>query len=152
MKAVSWARGEAATRPLYELRTGHNVMELWELPSAASPRLSAPARVAGLHGRNLDLMGPRVARLLKAGGVTLQLAALPMGSAAQRVPEDTALNLALLFRVIAPMRNRENMARVAEGVEAMGREEAAYWLGMAVHRKNPRRVLGALRLLFTEPA
>jgi hypothetical protein len=41
---------------------------------------------------------------------------------------------------------------VAEGVEAMGREEAAYWLGMAMHRKNPRRVLGALRILLTDPA
>jgi hypothetical protein len=34
----------------------------------------------------------------------------------------------------------------------MAREEAAYWLGMAVHRKNPRRVLTALRILLTAPA
>ncbi len=40
---------------------------------------------------------------------------------------------------------------VAEGIEAMGREEAAYWLGMAMHRKHPRRVLTALRTLLTEP-
>ena len=32
---------------------------------------------------------------------------------------------------------------------AMAREEAAYWLGMAMHRKNPRRVLAALRLLLS---
>ena len=31
----------------------------------------------------------------------------------------------------------------------MGREEAAYWLGMAMHRKHPRRVLMALRILLT---
>ena len=41
---------------------------------------------------------------------------------------------------------------VAEGIEAMARQEAAYWLGMAVHRKNPRRVLTALRILLTAPA
>ena len=35
--------------------------------------------------------------------------------------------------------------------ELMGREEAAYWLGMAMHRKHPRRVLTALRFLLTEP-
>lgn len=40
---------------------------------------------------------------------------------------------------------------VAQGIEAIGREEAAYWLGMAVHRKHPRRVLAALRFLLTEP-
>ena len=59
--------------------------------------------------------------------------------------------LGLLFRTLAPMRSRDNMRAVAEGIEAMGREEAAYWLGMAMHRKNPRRVLTALRILLTEP-
>ena len=64
----------------------------------------------------------------------------------------TALRLALLFRVLAPMRSRMAMVAVAEGIEAMARQEAAYWLGMAVHRKNPRRVLTALRILLTAPA
>ncbi len=31
------------------------------------------------------------------------------------------------------------------------RKEAAYWLEMAKHRKNPRRVLTALGFLLTEP-
>ena len=39
----------------------------------------------------------------------------------------------------------------AEGIENMGREEAAYWLAMALHRRHPRRVLTALRSLLTEP-
>jgi len=33
----------------------------------------------------------------------------------------------------------------------MHKEETAYWLGMAMHRKNPRRVLMSLRFLLTEP-
>ena len=53
---------------------------------------------------------------------------------------------------LAPMRNRDNMRLVADGIEAMGKEEAGYWLGMSVHRKNPRRVLTALRILLTAPA
>ena len=44
----------------------------------------------------------------------------------------------------------ERLGRI-EGIEAMEREETAYWLGMAMHRKNPRRVLMALRFLLTEP-
>ena len=48
------------------------------------------------------------------------------------------------------MRSRDNMRAVAQGIEAMEREEAAYWLGMAMHRRRPRRVLTALRLLLTE--
>ena len=51
----------------------------------------------------------------------------------------------------ARLRGRETMRAVAEGIEAMGREEAAYWLGMAMHRKRPRRVLTALRTLLTAP-
>ena len=62
-----------------------------------------------------------------------------------------ALTLGLLFRALAPMRSRDNMRAVVEGIEAMGREEAAYWLGMAMHRRRPRRVLTALRMLLTEP-
>ena len=49
------------------------------------------------------------------------------------------------------MRSRDNMRAVAAGIEAMEREEAAYWLGMAMHRRRPRRVLTALRVLLTVP-
>jgi GNAT superfamily N-acetyltransferase len=49
----------------------------------------------------------------------------------------------------------ERVAQASEQIgvrgilDAMAREEAAYWLGMAMHRKNPRRVLAALRLLLS---
>ena len=65
------------------------------------------------------------------------------------LPEDVALTLGLLFRALAPMRSRDNLRNVVEGIEQMGKEEAAYGLGMAMHRKNPRRVLSALRMLLT---
>ena len=68
------------------------------------------------------------------------------------VTEELALTLGLLFRTLAPMRSRENMRAVTEGIEAMEREETAYWLGMAMHRKQPRRVLTALRILLTARA
>jgi hypothetical protein len=71
---------------------------------------------------------------------------------AYNITEELALRLGLLFRALAPMRSRDRMRSVMEGIEAMGREEAAYWLGMAMHRKNPRRVLTALRYLLTEPS
>jgi hypothetical protein len=55
----------------------------------------------------------------------------------------------LLFKLLAPMRNVAVIENCARGIDAMAREEAAYWLGMAMHRKNPRRVLAALRLLLS---
>ena len=107
-------------------------------------------RVAGLSRRNLELVEHRVTRRLKQAGVPFESPALRLPRAWQ-LSEDIALTLGLLFRALAPMRSRANLRAVVEGIEAMGKEEAAYWLGMAMHRKNPRRVLSALRILLTSP-
>ena len=67
----------------------------------------------------------------------------------REIDEDLALFLALLFKVLAPMRDRNNIRYVVQGIEAMEKEEAAYWLGMVLYRKRPSRVLAALRTLLT---
>jgi hypothetical protein len=141
--------------PVYEARArrhgpGDTEIEIWQLPSPASPQLPAPIRVAGLRGRNLELVEHRVLRRLSQAGIKLTGQETERKEG-HRVTEDLALTLGLLFRTLAPMRSRDNMRAVAEGIEAMGREEAAYWLGMAMHRRNPRRVLTALRFLLTDP-
>lgn len=143
-----------SSQPLYEVRTrsfgpSDAQVEIWQLPSPASPQLREPRRLGGLRGRNLELNEHRVFRRLKEAGVRTDL--LPVGGMGSPIGEEAALRLALLFRALAPMRHRDRMRAVAEGVEAMRKEEAAYWLGMAVHRRNPRRVLGALRLILTDP-
>ena len=140
--------------PRYELRVRRHgpadtEYEIWQMPAPATPHLSAATRIAGLKGRNLQLVEHRVLKRLSQAGVKPVL-----GDQRKRgyaVSEDLALMLGLLFRTLAPMRSRDNMRAVAEGIEAMGREEAAYWLGMAMHRRHPRRVLTALRFLLTEP-
>ena len=141
--------------PRYELRAHYfgpsdTEMEVWQLPSPATPSLTAPVRVAGLRGRNLDLVEHRVIRRLKQAQVPFEQPALRLPRA-WSLPEEMALTLGLLFRALAPMRSRDNLRNVVEGIEQMGKEEAAYWLGMAMHRKNPRRVLAALRLLLSVP-
>jgi len=143
-----------ASAPSFEVRTvrhgpADTEVEVWQLPSPASPQLTAPVRLAGLRGRNLGLVEHRVLKLLAAAGLKFNPRA--GRKEALILPEDQALRLGLLFRALAPMRSRDNIRAVAEGIEAMGREEASYWLGMAMHRKNPRRVLTALRFLLTDP-
>jgi hypothetical protein len=145
----------AKTQPVYQLRArrhgpGDTEVEVWQLPSLVTPQIITPVRLAGLRGRNLELAEHRVLKRLKEIGIRLDL--LPIEGLGSALPEDAALRLALLFRTLAPMRNRNNMRLVAEGIEEMGKEEAGYWLGMSVHRKNPRRVLTALRILLTDPA
>ena len=141
--------------PRYELRVRRHgpadaEFEIWQMPAIATPRLTSALRVAGLRGRNLELVEHRVLKRLSLSGINLGLSA-DARKRGYRLNEDLALTLGLLFRTLAPMRSRDNMRAVAEGIEAMGREEAAYWLGMAMHRKYPRRVLTALRFLLTDP-
>lgn len=156
--AIEIAEAQTATQPAtprYELRVQRHgptdaEYQIWQLPNAAAPHLRTDTRVAGLRGRNLSLVEHRVLRRLAQSGIKLgqKTRNKERGHA---LTENLALTLGLLFRTLAPMRNRENMRTVAEGIEAMQREEAAYWLGMAMHRKRPRRVLAALRVLLTEP-
>ena len=140
-------------RPLYELRAvgmdgGQVLLEIWQLPSSATPRLQTKERTAALGGNGLEVIEARVLKRLKASGI--RLPSLSKGDAkTYAVDEELALHLALLFRTLAPMRSIDRIRLVAEGIEAMSREEAAYWLGMAIHRKYPRRVLAALRILLT---
>ena len=141
--------------PQYELRVRRHgatdaEYEIWQVPSPATPHLKIAMRVAGLRGRNLELVEHRVLRRLARAGVRLSRA-VDEKRRGYTVTEDLALTLGLVFRTLAPMRNREKMRTVLEGIEAMEREEAAYWLGMAMHRPNPRRVLCALRTLLTVP-
>jgi hypothetical protein len=146
----------AGAVPKYELRVARRRLaelsfEVWQLPSFATPDLRQQRYVGGLSGRNLSLVEYRLFRQLRALG--LDIGAARRGEP-QRFPLDEAwaLRLGLMFRVLAPMRQRGYIKACAEGIEAMPKEEAAYWLGMAMHRRNPRRVLMALRALLTDPS
>jgi len=149
-------KAQASALPHYELRAKRGrgadmALEIWQMPASATPHIKQPTYLAGLHGRNLSLVEHRLLRRLKA--LRINLNDLPTIDALRvHIDEELAINLGLLFRALAPMRNREHMAAVASGIEAMTKEEAGYWLGMAMHRKHPRRVLMALRFLLIEPA
>lgn len=145
----------ADSRPCYELRVSGRSntdveVDIWQLPSAATPRLRQPERTASLAGRPWRMIESRVTKRLRQFGISI--AHVRKGqTAAFGIDEDLALNLALLFRVLAPMRSIDRIRMVADGIDKMTREEAGYWLGMAVHRVYPRRVLAALRILLTTP-
>ena len=143
----------ASGRPAYELRSRQRgpsdlLLEVWQLPSPATPQLQQPRRLAGLGGHKLLLVEGAVLRRLKTEN--LRLAKLRKGQTrSEPLSEDLAMAMGLLFKLLAPMRKVAAIEACSHGINAMAQEEAAYWLGMAMHRKNPRRVLAALRLLLT---
>ena len=154
MTAARRQRSEAtpppfANLPVYELRRRalrgpDYALEVWQLPSPATPRLASPEPLAAIKGAALRILEPRLAKRLARSGVRLSNDA----ARAWPIDEEAALTLGLLFRALAPMRNLDRIRQVAEGIDAMSREEAGYWLGMALHRDRPRRVLAALRTLL----
>jgi hypothetical protein len=138
--------------PCFELRlsagNGGYRIAVWQLPSPSTPRLHTPEYLAALHGTPLRLVEARLLKRLSRAKILISFAVAGKRKS-WPIDEDLALNLGLLFRVLAPMRHLSRIREVADGVDGMTREEAAYWLGMAMHRKYPRRVLAALRTLLT---
>jgi len=114
--------------PSYELRTRRHgpsdtEIEVWQLPSPASPQLPSPVRLAGLRGRNLELVEHRVLRRLSQAGIKFS------GQESQRkeghrVTEDLALMLGLFVPHPRPNAISGEHAGSRGGIEAMGREEA----------------------------
>ena len=142
-------------QPLYELRlvvpkSGDWQLAIWQLPSPATPRLTAAEHVATLKGAALRIIEARVLKQLARADIRLGTLT-PGKSRSWPLGEEASLILGLLFRILAPMRNLDRIRQVADGIDQMSREEAGYWLGMAMHRKYPRRVLAALRTLLTMP-
>lgn len=143
------------SRPRYEIRaksTKKDGLEIsvWQLPSPSAPRLTEPECAGTLKGRPLRLVETAVIKRLRSLGISL--AKLKTGETLKHaVDEEEAVSLALQFRALAPMRSVDRIQTVSDGIGRLSREEANYWLGMALHRKKPRRVLAALRMLLTSP-
>lgn len=140
--------------PQYEIRrtrvNGYDsAYEIYELPAPATPHVAAPHRLGGLNGAKVAMVEHGIVRRLRKAGVKFA-ETQRTGSTRAAIDELEALRLALLFRAVAPMRSRERIDAVIAGIDAMSREEVAYWLGMAIHRKSTRRVLSALRIIAAE--
>lgn len=154
-KAKSTAPGNGNGRPQYEVhlvsdKKGDLEVSIWQLPSTAAPRLTQPECTATLKGRPLRLVENAIFKRLKSAGISPGRLK-PGKAAAQAMDEEEAVNLALKFRALAPMRSIDRIQTVSEAIDRLTREEANYWMGMALHRKHPRRVLAALRMLLTAP-
>lgn len=140
------------TQVLFELRVQQTSplwqrMEIWQLPSSFSPNLAEPCRIAFLSGQALRTFSPQLCSFWHPEIFDLPSLA-PKECISFALSEDVALLLGLAFRLLAPMRNRSLMRQCLSGLQSMSPQEAAYWLGMAMHRPQPLRVLQALRTLL----
>jgi len=104
--------------------------------------------VAALKGPALRLVEPRIFKRLSRNKINL--GSLNGERAKEwRIDEDLALNLGLVFRVLAPMRKLDRIPRWPMVSMRMSREEAGLLARHGHAPKHPRRVLAALRMLLT---
>lgn len=140
---------EMRALPAYELRArprGVDVaMQVRQLPAPATPHLHRPRIVGAAVAGRLDVLDAWADAELRRDRIDR-----PGPGASVRIPETTALRLALMFRAVAPLRRVRDAHQVIAGVAGMADEEAAYWLGMVIHRPRARRTLAALRLMLTD--
>lgn len=142
----------SSVAPRYELRitcgdVGEERFEIWQLPCSATPQLRAPTRIGRLGGYRLTMVEHRVRNHLVTYGI--RPLSIKDKVDTYHIPEEAALTLALLFKALAPMRNRSRIYAIAEGIDSMDYSETTYWLGMVMYRRNSRRILAALRLMLT---
>lgn len=102
----------------YEGILWEDLLEIWQIPSPASPQLRSAKRLTKLQARNLKLIQHRVLKRLKESGIEIVISA-DNGVAGYALSEDLALALGLLFRALVPVRGRTNMRAIVEGVDAM---------------------------------
>ena len=148
--------------PEYELRmrtygVGDDELEVWRLPAPATPhvagRFAWPGCGDGISSSCVVAVssGSRMLGCGLASQTSRKELVRERAEARTRSTEHLALMLGLLLGTCTQLgAERGNMLRVAEGIEAIGQEEAAYWLGMAMHRTNPRRVLSALQMVLND--
>ena len=134
------APSRAGGRRIRDLATSRARLAARDLCDTRRRATRAQSRAGGVSGTAKALAGRRQAR-----------AARRCNEAGLCADRRSGAGVGAPVPYPAPMRSRSNVRAVAEGVEAMGREEVAYWLGMAMHRKHPGRVLTALRCLLAEP-
>ena len=163
--------------PTAQERLVQGLIELMQQGEAGDPEGAARSWVSYRQvpvSNASDLEGPGLAELIAARQEAAGLQARPepeRPAAAEAVLSawpvpvsiggDRAFYLPLLDRIqlperagfdsplLAQMRNVAAIENCNRGIDAMARDEAAYWLGMAMHRKNPLRELAALRLLLS---
>lgn len=95
-----------------------------------------------LNGLKASLVSPRLWEIVRNGGVT---ARGWTGSRPIELEQTTGAHVWLLLAALQPLRRIDRPDEIADGVEAMSKEEAAYWYA----RASRPRGLRALRLLLS---
>ena len=109
-----------------------------------------PEKMVSIWGNPLAAAYPTVHQLVRSEGY--RPSDLRPGRRRNlKLKEDRGVRLGLLMKAVKPLRKLSRIQAVIEGVEAMSREETAYWFSKAINSPDDaerRRAMKAMRILL----
>lgn len=147
------------TRPAGRTRPKHRRFRLTVTAVDGSTYGLAIAETNGQasHTHTVATVRPAdIPRLTETLHVTLRASRKPptaIGPARRRpvdIDEAPGVRLTLAALAVEPLRRRDRVREILEGIVAMSDEEAYYWYAKAAHPHTGPRALRALRLLLSE--
>lgn len=121
---------------------GRRTLEIWELAHRDyKTRDVKPQRLVSISGENLDRIRPALLEAVRALGLPPSVLAEWNGTPI-RLNEEWGVRVALVAKLVGPVRNPAKVAALVDGVLDMSREEALYWFAKCFNGRGAYYTMG----------
>ncbi|WP_242823805.1 DUF7680 family protein [Sulfobacillus thermosulfidooxidans] len=124
-------------------------LELWQMPYNASSQTENTQKVGSLRGLPLTACHSGVTEVLRQEGQPPSVLSRPHGEMVE-LTEDAGIYLALLFRLIRPLKRLDRIQNVVQGLARMTPDERQYFFARIQYPRKGRYMERALRLWLGE--
>lgn len=124
-------------------------LELWQVPYNRSPQAEDPHKVGTLRGLPLTACHSGLTEVLGREGHSPSVLSRPRPEAVE-LTEDGGIYLALLFRLIRPLKRIDRIQNVFQGLSRMTPDERQYFFARIQYPGKGRYMERALRLWLGE--
>jgi len=115
---------------------------------AGEKKRPAAKRIGRIKGQSLSLVRQAIYQTLKVNNYEPKTLTYTRSSP-YILSEESGVNLAILFQAVQPLRRKEKIANIRDGVMAMSAEESHYWFAK-ISNGSRRSALRAMRILLGE--
>jgi hypothetical protein len=124
-------------------------LELWQMPYNRSPLPEDTHKVGALRGLPLTACHSGLTEVLRRDGHPPSVLSRPQAGALD-LTEDSGIYLALLFRLIRPLKRLDRIQNVFQGLSRMSADERHYFFARIQYPGKGRYMERALRLWLGE--
>lgn len=124
-------------------------LELWQMPYNGSPQPEDTQKVGTLRGLPLMACHAGLTEVLQREGQPPSVLSRPKAEAVE-LTEDAGIYLALLFRLVRPLKRLDRIQNVFQGLARMTADERQYFFARVQYPRKGRYMERALRLWLGE--